>query len=102
MITNRMSIPQFMNELDLDQLELVIDIAKRKIEKITGEEKVKLYVFNSGVINEGFYETEDEATTALKRYVSSGDYSALDELSIIPVFEYPEEAKRLMEHKWGG
>lgn len=100
MITNRMSIPEFMNELDLDQLELVIDIAKRKIERITGEEKVKIYVFNSGVINEGFYETEEGAAEALKYYVNSGDYSTLDELSISAILEYPEEAKRLLEHKW--
>lgn len=100
MITNRMSIPEFMNELDLDQLELVMDIAKKKIEKITGEEKVKIYLFSSGVINEGFYETEEEASKALKSYVNSSDYSTLDELSISAIFEYPEEAKRLLEHKW--
>lgn len=100
MITNRMSILEFMNELDLVQLELVMSMAKKKIEKITGEEKVKLYVFSSGAINEGFYETEDEASQALKRYVNSSDYSPLDNLSITAIFEYPEEAKRMLEHKY--
>lgn len=97
-----MSIPEFINELDLDQLRMVERMCKDKVKKITDQEKIPVYVFSSGVVNEGFYEIEYEASQALKRYVNSSDYSPLDNLSIIAIFEYPEEVKRMLEHKWNG
>ena len=97
MIHKRMSIPEFLNELDLEQLRMVIKMSKEKIEKITDQEKVVVWVFSSGVINEGFYSTEEGAIQALKDYVNSKEYSVRDTLRIFKTFEYPEEAKRLLE-----
>ena len=54
MIHKHMSIPEFLNELDLEQLRMVINMSKDKIEKITDQEKVVVWVFSSGVVNEGF------------------------------------------------
>lgn len=97
MITNRMSIPEFINELDLDQLRMVERMCKHKIEKITDQEKVIIYVFSSGMVNEGFYETEELALQAMKDYVNSKEHTAHDTLKIIKVFEYKDEVKRLLE-----
>lgn len=92
-----MSIPEFLNELDLEQLKMVIKMSKEKIEKITDQEKVVVWVFSSGVINEGFYSTEEGAIQALKDYVNSKEYSVHDTLRIFKTFEYADEAKRLLE-----
>ena len=97
MIHKHMSIPEFLNELDLEQLRMVIKMSKDKIEKITDQEKVVVWVFSSGVVNEGFYSTERGAVRALKDYVNSKEYSVHDTLRIFKTFEYPEEAKRLLE-----
>ena len=97
MIHKHMSIPEFLNELDLEQLRMVIKISKDKIEKITDQEKVVVWVFSSGVVNEEFYSTEEDAVQALKEYVNSKEYSVHDTLRIFKTFEYPEEAKRLLE-----
>ena len=50
MIHKHMSIPEFLNELDLEQLRMVIKISKDKIEKITDQERVVVWVFSSGVV----------------------------------------------------
>ena len=97
MIHKHMSIPEFLNELDLEQLRMVIKMSKEKIEKITDQDKVVVWVFSSGVVNEGFYSTEEYAVQALKNYVNSKKYSVHDTLSIFKVFEYADEAKRLLE-----
>lgn len=97
MIHKHMSIPEFLNELDLEQLRMVIKMSKEKIEKITDQEKVVVWVFSSGVVNEGFYSTEEEAVQSLKDYVNSKEYSVHDKLRVFKTFEYPEEAKRLLE-----
>lgn len=96
MITNRMSIPEFISELDLEQLRMVERMCKDKVEKVTEQEKIPVYVFSSGVVNEGFYETEYEALQAMKDYVNSKEHTAHDTLKIIKVFEYKDEAKRLL------
>ena len=92
-----MSIPEFLNELDLEQLRMVIKMSKEKIEKITDQERVLVWVFSSGVVSEGFYSTEEDAIQALKDYVNSKKYSVYDTLSVFKIFEYPEEAKRLLK-----
>lgn len=97
MIHKHMSIPEFLNELDLEQLRMVIKMSKAKIEKITDQEKVVVWVFSSGVINEGFYSTEGDAVQALKDYVNSKEYSVHDTLRIFKTFESADEAKRLLE-----
>ena len=97
MIHKHMSIPEFLNELDLEQLRMVIKMSKEKIEKITAQERVVVWVFSSGVVNEGVYSTEEYAVQALKDYVNSKKYSVYDTLSISKTFEYPEGAKRLLE-----
>ena len=40
MIHKHMSIPEFLSELDLEQLRMVIKMSKEKIEKITARERV--------------------------------------------------------------
>ena len=97
MIHKHMSIPEFLNELDLEQLRMVIKMSKEKIEKITDQDKVVVWVFSSGVVNEGFYSTEEYAVQALKNYVNSKEYSVHDTLRIFKTFEYADEAKRLLE-----
>lgn len=97
MITNRMSIPEFINELDLEQLRMVKRMCSDKIEKITDQEKIPVYVFSSGMVNEGFYATEEAALQAMKDYVNSKEHTAHDTLKIIKAFEYKDEAKRLLE-----
>ena len=97
MIHKHMSIPEFLNELDLEQLRMVIKMSKEKIEKITAQERVVVWVFSSGVVNEGVYSTEEYAVQALKDYVNSKKYSVYDTLSVSKTFEYQGEAKRLLE-----
>lgn len=97
MIHKHMSIPEFLNELDLEQLRMVIKMSKDKIEKITDQEKVVVWVFSSGVVNEGFYSAEEDAVQALKVYVNSKEYSVHDTLRIFKTFEYADEAKRLLD-----
>ena len=92
-----MSIPEFLSELDLEQLRMVIKMSEEKIEKITAQERVVVWVFSSGVVNEGFYSVEEDAIQALKDYVNSKKYSVHDTLYVFKTFEYPEEAKRLLE-----
>lgn len=41
--------------------------------------------------------TEEYAIQALKDYVNSKKYLVYDTLSVFKTFEYPEEAKRLLE-----
>lgn len=45
----------------------------------------------------GFYETKEEAVSALKDYVNSSRYCYYDKLDIIEIYEYPEEAEILLE-----
>lgn len=97
MITNRMSIPEFINELDLEQLRMVKRMCADKIERVTDQEKIPIYVFSSGMVNEGFYTTEEAALQAMKDYVNSKEHTAHDTLKIIKAFEYEDEAKRLLE-----
>ena len=68
MIHKHMSIPEFLNELDLEQLRMVIKMSKDKIEKITDQEKVVVWVFSSGVVNEGFYENKDDSEKFLNYF----------------------------------
>lgn len=96
MIHSQMSIPEFINELDLYQLRMVEEISKEKIKEITNQDKVEVWVFSSGSINEGFYENKEYAMQAVREYVNSKEYSVHDTLSVFKVFEYPEEAKRLI------
>ena len=96
-IKSNMSIPDFLNLLDLEQLENAVDLANAKIELIKRGKKVKVYVFRSGFLNEGFYRTKEEAVAALKRHVNSSGYFYFDKLDIIEIYEYPEEAERLFE-----
>lgn len=98
-IKSNMSIKEFLDLLDLEQLENVVNLANDKIELIKKGKKVKVYVFRSGFLNEGFYETKEEAVAALKDYVNSSRYSYYDKLDIIEIYEYPEEAERLLEDK---
>lgn len=97
MIHKHMSIPEFINELDLCQLRMVEGMVKEKIKEITNQEKVEVWVFSSGSINEGFYENKEDAVQAVREYVNSKEYSVHDTLSVFRVFEFPEEAKRLLE-----
>ena len=76
---------------------MVVKMSKEKIEKITDQEKVVVWVFSSGVVNEGFYSIEEDAIQALKDYVNSKEYSVHDTLRIFKTFEYADEAKRLLE-----
>lgn len=92
-----MSIPEFMKLLDLEQLRMVKRMAQEKIEKITDQEKVEVWVFSSGIVNEGFYKTKEEALQAVKDYVNSKEYTVHDSISTFKVFEFPDEAKRLLE-----
>lgn len=96
MIHKHMSIPEFLDELDLEQLRLVIKLSKEKIEKITNQEKVVVWVFSSGVVNEGFYSTEEDALQALKDYVNSKEFTVHDRVRVHSVFQFKDEAQRLI------
>ena len=96
MIHKHMNIPQFINELSLSQLEYTEELVKEKIDKIRNQEKVKVFVFSSGVINEGFYSTEEEALQALKDYVNSKHFSVHDRVRVHSILQYKDEAQRLI------
>ena len=91
-----MSIPEFLSLLDYEQLKNTVKLAKEKIEKIESEDKVKMWVFSSGWVNEGFYLTEKEAVQALKGYVMSEEYSSTDNLKVFSTMEYPHEIKEYL------
>jgi len=95
-MNNNISIPEFIDSLDLEQLRMVKRMCSDKIEKITDQEKVLVHIFNTGVINEGFYSTEQEAFQAMKDYVNSKEHAVHDKLRIIKSYEYKDEAKRLI------
>lgn len=94
---SNMSIPEFLNLLDLEQLGMVLKMSREKVENITSQKKVAVWVFSSGMVNEGFYRTEDEAIQAVKDYVISEEYTVHDRVSVYKAFEYAEEAERLFE-----
>lgn len=96
MIHKQMSIPEFINELSLSQLEYTEELVKEKIDKIRNQEKVKVFVFSSGVINEGFYSTEEEALQALKDYVNSKHFSVYDRVRVHSILQFKDEAQRLI------
>lgn len=96
MIHKHMSIPEFLNELDLGQLEYTEELAKEKIERIRNQDKVKVYIFSSGVVNEGFYSTEEDAIQALKDYVNSKDFTIHDRVRVLTIFQFKDEAQRLI------
>lgn len=96
MIHKHMSIPEFLKELDLEQLEYTEELVKEKIEGITNQEKVKVYIFSSGVVNEGFYSTEQEALQALKDYVNSKEFTVHDRVRVHSIFQFKDEAQRLI------
>ena len=91
-----MSIPEFIDELSLSQLEYTEELVKEKIDEIRNQEKVKVYVFSSGVINEGFYSTEEEALQALKDYVNSKHFSVHDRVRVHSILQFKDEAQRLI------
>lgn len=96
MIHKHMSIPEFLNELDLSQLEYTEELVKEKIERIRNQDKVKVYIFSSGVVNEGFYSTEEEALQALKDYVNSKEFTVHDRVRVHSIFQFKDEAQRLI------
>lgn len=96
MIHKQMSIPEFINELSLSQLEYTEELVKEKIEEIRSKERVRVYVFSSGVVNEGFYSTEGEALQALKDYVNSKEFSVHDRVRVHSILQYKDEAQRLI------
>ena len=90
------SIPEFISELSLSQLEYTEELVKEKIDEIRNQEKVKVFVFSSGVINEGFYSTEEEALQALKDYVNSKHFSVHDRVRVHSTLQFKDEAQRLI------
>ena len=96
MIHKHMSIPEFLNELDLGQLEYTEELTKEKIESIRNQDKVKVYIFSSGVVNEGFFETEEGALQALKDYVNSKEFTVHDRVRVYSIFQFKDEAQRLI------
>ena len=96
MIHKQMSIPEFINELSLSQLEYTEELVKEKIEEIRSKERVRVYVFSSGVVNEGFYSTEEEALQALKDYVNSKEFSVYDRVRVHSILQFKDEAQRLI------
>ena len=96
MIHKHMSVPEFINELDLEQLEYTEELVKEKIKKIKSQYKVKVYIFSSGVVNEGFYETEGDALQALKDYVNSKEFTIHDRVRVHSIFQFKDEAQRLI------
>lgn len=96
MIHKQMSIPEFINELSLSQLEYTEELVREKIDKIRSKEKVKVFVFSSGTVNEGFYSTEEEAIQALKDYVNSKHFSVYDRVGVYSTLQFKDEAQRLI------
>ena len=96
MTHKHISIPEFINGLSLSQLEYTEELVKEKIDRIRNQEKVKVFVFSSGVINEGFYSTEEEALQALKDYVNSKHFSVYDRVGVHSTLQFKDEAQRLI------
>ena len=90
------SIPEYLSQLDLSQLEYVEELAKEKIANIRNQDKVKVYVFSSGVVNEGFFETEEDALQALKDYVKSKEFTVHDRVRVHSILQFKDEAQRLI------
>jgi len=90
------SIPEYLSQLDLSQLEYVEELAKEKIANIRNQDKVKVYVFSSGVVNEGFFETEEDALKALKDYVNSKEFTVHDRVRVHSILQFKDEAQRLI------
>lgn len=90
------SIPDYLRQLDLGQLEYIEELAKEKIANIRNQDKVKVYVFSSGVVNEGFFETEEDALQALKDYVNSKEFTIHDRVRVHSILQFKDEAKRLI------
>lgn len=90
------SIPDYLSQLDLSQLEYVEELAKEKITNIRNQDKVKVYIFSSGVVNEGFFETEEDALQALKDYVNSKEFTVNDRVRVHSIFQFKDEAQRLI------
>lgn len=96
MTYKHISIPEFISELSLSQLEYTEELVRDKIDEIRSKEKVKVFVFSSGVVNEGFYSTEEEALQALKDYVNSKEFSVHDRVRVHSVLQFKDEAQRLI------
>lgn len=90
------SIPDYLSQLDLGQLEYVEELAKEKIANIRNQDKVKVYIFSSGVVNEGFFETEENALQALKDYVNSKEFTVHDRVRVHSILQFKDEAQRLI------
>lgn len=90
------SIPDYLSQLDLEQLEYAEELAKEKIDNIRNQDKVKVYVFSSGVVNEGFFETEEDALQALKDYVNSKEFTVHDRVRVHSTLQFKAEAQRLI------
>ena len=90
------SIPDYLSQLDLSQLEHVEELAKEKIANIRNQDKVKVYIFSSGVVNEGFFETEEDALQALKDYVNSKEFTVHDRVRVHSILQFKDEAQRLI------
>ena len=96
MLHKQMSIPEFISELSLSQLEYTEELVRDKIDEIRNQEKVKVFVFSSGIVNEGFYSTEEEALQALKDYVNSKEFSVHDRVRVHRIIQFKDEAQRLI------
>lgn len=90
------SIPDYLSQLDLSQLEYVEELTKEKIANIRNQDKVKVYVFSSGVVNEGFFETGEDALQALKDYVNSKEFTVHDRVRVHNILQFKDEAQRLI------
>lgn len=90
------SIPEYLSQLDLGQLEYVEELAKEKIANIRNQDKVTVYIFSSGVVNEGFFETEEDAIQALKDYVNSKEFTVHDRVRVHSILQFKDEAQRLI------
>jgi len=91
-----MSIPEFLDTLSLDQLYSTVEEGDKRINKVLDQDKVDVWIFHSGVVNEGFYRTSQEAAQALVSYVNSKEYSWQDKPHIFKIRERLSEAERLL------
>ena len=90
------SIPDYLSQLDLGQLEYVEELAREKIANIRNQDKVEVYIFSSGVVNEGFFEVEEDALQALKDYVNSKEFTIHDRVRVHSILQFKDEAQRLV------
>ena len=95
-IEKGMSINEYLDTLNLDRLCHISEQADKRISKILDQDKVDVWIFHSGVVNEGFFFTKDEAVEALKKYVIFKDYHYTDKLSVFKIREQESEADRLV------